>query len=222
MTTSLQDFKLVTAAAGFTLGFDILTVEIIIKQTLTVKISQWSVYIYMIWEKILTNLEIDIVEWLFMKGIISLGYFFFFFISSFQEFSHDCLLASFLIDLLKFHFLHRISVLFALLFFWVFEIQLLMQIIINQIFIVAKNRELMIRVKWITAVIITLINIFMFCIWISAHLNLSVSQEYVCWSLLKSIASVTICLTDSLSAMSWSTSTEIECQRFLFAWLMLC
>ena len=130
---------------------------------------------------------------------------------------HTCYLPRIRDRLLKFHFLHRIPVLFALLFFWVFEIQLLMQIIINRIFVVAENRKLVIRVKWITAAVITLINISVFCIWIPAHLNPPVSQGCVCWQLLKSIAPVAVCLTDPLSATSWPTSTGIERQRFLFA-----
>lgn len=61
--------------------------------------------------------------------------------------------------------------LFSLLFFWVFEIQLLMQIIINRIYVVAPDKQLVIRYKWITAGVITCINIAVFNIWIPAHLN---------------------------------------------------
>jgi hypothetical protein len=60
-------------------------------------------------------------------------------------------------------------VLFGLLFFWVFEIQLLMQIIINRIHVVADNRKLVTKVKWGTALVITSINVIVFCIWIPAH-----------------------------------------------------
>ena len=62
-----------------------------------------------------------------------------------------------------------VPVLFGLLFFWVFEIQLLMQIIINRIYVVAENRQRVVKVKWGTAVIITCINITVFNIWIPAH-----------------------------------------------------
>jgi hypothetical protein len=77
MATSVQDFKLAAAAAGFTLGFGVLTVGTAIKQTLAVKVPQRSAYIYMIWGEILANLGIGIVGWLFMEGIIPLGYLFF-------------------------------------------------------------------------------------------------------------------------------------------------
>ena len=77
MATSAQDFKLAGAAAGFTLGFGVLTVWAAIKQTLAVKVPQRSVYIYMIWGEILANLGIGIIGWLFMEGIIPLGYSFF-------------------------------------------------------------------------------------------------------------------------------------------------
>jgi len=59
--------------------------------------------------------------------------------------------------------------LFFILFLWVFEIQLLMQIIINRISVIAESRETVRRVKWGTALIITLINIAVFCIFIPAH-----------------------------------------------------
>lgn len=66
---------------------------------------------------------------------------------------------------------HSVPVLFSLLFCWVFEIQLLMQIIINRVYVVAEKKEFVIRIKWLTAAIITCINIAVFCIWIPAHLN---------------------------------------------------
>ena len=59
--------------------------------------------------------------------------------------------------------------LFFGLFFWVFEIQLLMQIIINRITIIADDKAFVRRLKWGTAAIITMINIAVFCIWIPAH-----------------------------------------------------
>lgn len=75
--------------------------------------------------------------------------------------------------------LHSVPVLFSLLFFWVFEIQLLMQIIINRIYVVAEKQEIVTKFKWITAGVITAINIAVFCIWIPAHLNPPVSHLYV-------------------------------------------
>lgn len=64
----------------------------------------------------------------------------------------------------------RVPSLFIGLFFWVFEIQCLMQIIINRIYVVAENKDTIIKVKWITAGVITAINIAVFNIWIPAHL----------------------------------------------------
>lgn len=69
-----------------------------------------------------------------------------------------------------------VPVLFALLVFYVFEIQFLMQIIVNRIAIIAETRETVVRVKWTTAGIITLINVAVFCIWIPAHRDPPVSQ----------------------------------------------
>ncbi|GJD04861.1 hypothetical protein ColKHC_13686 [Colletotrichum higginsianum] len=72
-----------------------------------------------------------------------------------------------------------VPVLFSILFLWVWEIQLLMQIIINRIAVIMENQETVLYLKWGTALIITLINIAVFCIWIPAHLDPPVSQTFV-------------------------------------------
>ncbi|KAM0260066.1 hypothetical protein ACHAQJ_002990 [Trichoderma viride] len=72
-----------------------------------------------------------------------------------------------------------VPVLFFFLFFWVFEIQLLMQIIVNRIAIIAEERSTVSRLKWGTAAVITCINIAVFCIWIPSHTAPPVSKLYV-------------------------------------------
>ncbi|KAH7128209.1 hypothetical protein B0J11DRAFT_264623 [Dendryphion nanum] len=72
-----------------------------------------------------------------------------------------------------------VPVLFFILFFWVFEIQLLMQIIINRIALIAEHRSTVRKIKWGTVVIITLINIAVFIIWIPAHTVPPVSKIFV-------------------------------------------
>jgi hypothetical protein len=69
-----------------------------------------------------------------------------------------------------------VPVLFFFIFLWVFEIQLLMQIIVNRIAIIAEDRSTVTKLKWGTAGIITCINIAVFCIWIPAHTNPPVSE----------------------------------------------
>ncbi|GKT65052.1 hypothetical protein ColTof4_07442 [Colletotrichum tofieldiae] len=72
-----------------------------------------------------------------------------------------------------------VPVLFFILFLWVWEIQLLMQIIINRISVIAESQETILYMKWGTALGITLINIAVFCIWIPSHLDPPVSQTFV-------------------------------------------
>lgn len=69
-----------------------------------------------------------------------------------------------------------VPVLFAFLVLYVIEIQFLMQIIVNRIAIIVETRETVVRVKWATAGIITLINVAVFCIWIPAHRDPPVSH----------------------------------------------
>lgn len=66
--------------------------------------------------------------------------------------------------------------LFFILFFWVFEIQLLMQIIINRISIISETQKTIQKLKYGTALVITTINVAVFCIFIPAHLDPPVSQ----------------------------------------------
>jgi hypothetical protein len=58
----------------------------------------------------------------------------------------------------------------------VFEIQLLMQIIVNRIGIIAERPATVRKLKWGTAFVITCINIAVFCIWIPSHLAPPVSE----------------------------------------------
>ena len=70
MATNVGDFTLASAAAGFTLGFGVLTVWEAIKQTRAIRSPLRSVYIYMVWGEILANLLIGITAWLFLDGIL--------------------------------------------------------------------------------------------------------------------------------------------------------
>ncbi|RBR26950.1 uncharacterized protein FIESC28_00218 [Fusarium coffeatum] len=72
-----------------------------------------------------------------------------------------------------------VPVLFFILFFWVWEIQLLLQIIVNRISIIAEHRSTIFKLKWGTAIIITLVNIAVFVIWIPSHTVPPVSQTWV-------------------------------------------
>ncbi|KAM0426000.1 hypothetical protein ACHAPT_008629 [Fusarium lateritium] len=132
---STSDIKIASLAAGFTLGFGLLTVWEAIKQTRRNRNPLRSAYIYMLWGEIVANLGIAIIGWVFLDGIIS----------------------------------PTIPVLFFILLFWVFEVQLLMQIIVNRISIIAEHRSTIFQLKWGTACIITCINIAVFCIWIPSH-----------------------------------------------------
>lgn len=73
MATTLEDFKIASLAAGFTLGFGFLTVWTAIKQTMRVKNPWKSAYVWMIWGEIVANLGIGILGWLFLEGVIPPG-----------------------------------------------------------------------------------------------------------------------------------------------------
>ncbi|KAJ8107815.1 hypothetical protein OPT61_g8602 [Boeremia exigua] len=144
MSTSVEDFQLAAAAAGFTIGFGFLTVWEAIQQTRRNRNPLRSVYIYMLWGEILVNLCIGVVGWLFLTGTLG----------------------------------PTVPVLFFILLFWVFQIQLLMQIIINRIALIAEHRSTVRNIKWGTLIIISAINIAVFCIWIPAHTVPPVSDTF--------------------------------------------
>lgn len=91
-----------------------------------------------------------------------------------------------------------VPVLFFILFFWVLEIQLLMQIIINRIAILCETQETIRKLQWATFVFISAINVAVFCIFIPAHRNPPVSKLYVdinrVWD---RVSKVLICLVDA-------------------------
>lgn len=70
----------------------------------------------------------------------------------------------------------RVPVLFFILLLWVFEVQLLMQIIINRIAIIHERPQTIRWIKWGTFVGILIVEILVFCIWIPAHMDPPVSQ----------------------------------------------
>ncbi|KAG9592476.1 hypothetical protein KCU77_g6710, partial [Aureobasidium melanogenum] len=69
--------------------------------------------------------------------------------------------------------------LFFILFFYVFEVQFLMQIIINRISIISERKATAQRLKIVTAVVISCINIAVFCIFIPSHLSPPPSMVFV-------------------------------------------
>ncbi|KAI5198976.1 hypothetical protein AUEXF2481DRAFT_3335 [Aureobasidium subglaciale EXF-2481] len=117
------------------------------------------------------------------------------------------ILANLLIGILGWLFLNDVLkaepvVLFFILFCYVFEVQLLLQIIINRIAIIVERRTMASKLKWTTAVVISVINIMVMCIWIPAHMTEPPSQTYVqinkYWD---RVSKILICLVDA--GLNW-------------------
>jgi hypothetical protein len=72
--SSLTDIKLAGIAAGFTLGFGVLTVWKAIKQTMMVRSPRRSIYVILVWIEIFVNFAIAILAWLLMEGVLPCGY----------------------------------------------------------------------------------------------------------------------------------------------------
>ncbi|KAI5210554.1 hypothetical protein E4T39_00338 [Aureobasidium subglaciale] len=71
------------------------------------------------------------------------------------------------------------TLLFFILVFYALEVQLLMQIIINRIAVIAERRPTATKLKIATAVVISCINIAVFCVFIPSHMMPPVNQTFV-------------------------------------------
>ncbi|KAL6914633.1 hypothetical protein ACHAPO_007757 [Fusarium lateritium] len=94
-----------------------------------------------------------------------------------------------------------IPVFFFILFFWVFEIQLLFQIIINRISIIAESRQTIWRLKWGTAFVTTIINIAVFCVFIPAHVDPPIHAFVIINKYWDRASKILICIIDA--ALNW-------------------
>ncbi|KAM0193349.1 hypothetical protein ACHAPA_004464 [Fusarium lateritium] len=87
-------------------------------------------------------------------------------------------LASIIIGILSWCFIRgyiqpSFWIFFTLLCLWVVQIQCICGIIINRISLLMIDRRNAIKIRWITAITIGLINISVFCIWIPSQLQIS-------------------------------------------------
>jgi hypothetical protein len=70
MPASRTDLQIASLAAGFTLGFGFLTIWQAIKQTRQNKCPSRSIFIYMIWGEILSNVILGVLGYLFLIDIL--------------------------------------------------------------------------------------------------------------------------------------------------------
>jgi hypothetical protein len=159
---SKSDLTVAAMAFGFTIGFGFLTTWEAIKQTRRNRNPLRSSYIYMIWGEIVANIGMMVSGWLWIDQVVPSEY------VSVQ--------IAFLCPHVANVMCYSIPILFLVLFFWVFQVQLLMQIIVNRIAIIAEHRKTIAIMKWTTAGIMTCVNIAVFCIFIPAHRDPPVSQ----------------------------------------------
>ncbi|KAK8044007.1 hypothetical protein PG993_004031 [Apiospora rasikravindrae] len=143
--TSKVDYQVASLAAGFSLGFGILTVWEASKQTMRNKNPLRSAYIWMLWGEIAANLVLAILAYLYLDGTLTPG----------------------------------VPLFFMILLCWVFEIQLLMQIIVNRIAVISESPQVVSYIRWGTVAIITSINIAVFVVFIPAHLEKPPTEAFI-------------------------------------------
>jgi hypothetical protein len=119
-----------------------------------------SVYVWMIWGEIAACLAFSIICWLHLNGNIPPSFSFFFGIRKSRQVFYQCLGLTPL----------QVTC-------WSLQVQLLLQIIINRIGIIDTNNRRIRLTKYTVAIIVTIINISVYCIWIPARLQ--ISAEYI-------------------------------------------
>lgn len=152
------DVKLAAIAWGFTLGFGYLTCSKALKQTRMVwkRSHRINTYVALIWIEVFSSLTYGILAWLMMDNTIPMKY------------------------ALSYHFHTAIKLtqssfyaLFVMVVAWSFEIQALLQIIINRVSLLIIDKRKAAYITWGVAFIMTLINISVFIVWIPARLQIS-------------------------------------------------
>ncbi|KAH6640006.1 hypothetical protein BKA67DRAFT_490901, partial [Truncatella angustata] len=86
---------------------------------------------------------------------------------------------------------------FFILLCWVFEIQLLMQIIINRIAVISESERTVKKIRWGTVAVISTINLAVFCIFIPAHLADPPKGFVAINAYWDKISKVLICIVDA-------------------------
>ncbi|KAH7322403.1 hypothetical protein B0I35DRAFT_333216, partial [Stachybotrys elegans] len=110
-------------------------------------------------------------------------------------------MSSFLIGIMSWLFLWGIirpgfEFFFILLCLWVLQTQCIIQIIINRIALLVRDKKIVNRLKWGCAVGLGIINISVFCVWIPARLQISAQWIHVneIWD---RVEKVIFCLIDA-------------------------
>ncbi|KAF4552043.1 Hypothetical protein D9617_11g008900 [Elsinoe fawcettii] len=142
------DMNIASIAWGFSMGFGFLTVWSAVKQTNSAKRRHGA-----------RRLNTPYIWMIWLEILVCLA------------FSIECWL--YLVGIIPPGF----AFYFTILTFWALQVQFLLQIIINRVMILMTNRRRGRQLRIAVAVLITLINISVYCIWIPARLQ--ISDKYV-------------------------------------------
>ncbi|KAK8134592.1 hypothetical protein PG984_006604 [Apiospora sp. TS-2023a] len=144
---SNTDMNVASIIWGISLAAGLFTASKARKQTWGVykRTGGINAYIIMVWMSWLGSCTIGVMSWLYLWGTI--------------ETSTSPHLSFWLF--------------FFLLVAWVFQVQCIIQIIINRISLLMRERRIVNRMQWGCAIGLGVINVSVFCIWIPARLQIS-------------------------------------------------
>jgi hypothetical protein len=170
------DIKLGSIIYGITIGVVIFTAWKAIDQTIPMwrrGTARRSPYLWMVWTHLVLNSTVSTLSWLFMDGVIPMGY---------EHAWIGVALADEYLDFPSSSCSVRATPLCQTytdpsVVIWIFQVQLPLQIIINRTALLMPNKIITRRLRWGVAIFIGLINVTVFCIWIPARLE--ISQRYI-------------------------------------------
>ncbi|KAH6704093.1 hypothetical protein BKA61DRAFT_739913 [Leptodontidium sp. MPI-SDFR-AT-0119] len=147
---TVDDLQLASLAWGFTIGFGFLTTWTAIKQTADMKRR----YGY-------SKLNSPYIWMIWLEILV-------------------CLIFSIICWLYLNHIIPpSFAFYFVILTTWALQVQFLLQIIINRVSILLMDRQKAMRLKIGVAILITAVNISVYCIWVPARLQVSARYEHI-------------------------------------------
>ncbi|KAH6663790.1 hypothetical protein B0J14DRAFT_523637, partial [Halenospora varia] len=147
---TIDDLQLASLAWGFTIGFGFLTTWTAIKQTADMKRR----YGY-------SKLNSPYIWMIWLEILV-------------------CLIFSIICWLYLNHIIPpSFAFYFVILTTWALQVQFLLQIIINRVSILLMDHQKAMRLKIGVAILITAVNISVYCIWVPARLQVSAKYEHV-------------------------------------------
>ncbi|OJD30654.1 uncharacterized protein BKCO1_5700044 [Diplodia corticola] len=171
------ELAVVSIEWGFTLGWTIFATGTAMKQTLHIwrRKKRITMYIVMIWAELVASSIIGFFGWFYMMGMIPprQG-------QDRSTLTEECAsLTQSPWAVSRGRVQCSFEFFFFVLFFWVIQIQVILQIIVNRVGLLLPDKHQVRNIKWCVAGYVGIINVSVFCIWLPAQLQRSTTYVHL-------------------------------------------